>query len=550
MNQPFFGNLDSLSQQELFKRFVLILSTALFVITLVVISMEIAIPLLQPGEGLAPSPEVIVEFGVASLAALFAVMIALRGATELASGLLTATLFALTLVLRFTGHESYSEPPALLTLIAAATLGSTFWYFCISFSVFGIFSTSILVELSEGELLTEADPAHDISLLLGLMAFSFATRYVITALRRSLEGSSRNQTLMQTSAEIAQFTTRYLNLTELLNEVVDLIRDRFQFYHVQVFLVNEAGDTAELVASTGEVGKRLLARKHSLPVGSQSVIGQVTRRGESVVARNTQSDPTHARNELLPDTRAELALPITDGDQIIGALDVQSTIPNAFGTVDIRALQVVANVLANAIRNARLFETQGRTAQENKRLYLEAESALAEIERLNRRLTRESWERYLAEMERRTGVTLANDGLHLQAEWTEELTQAGQQRRPVTRTRDENAVVAVPLVLRGEVIGAIEVEPGSGVASTDTVEMMQAVAQRLALSLDNARLFEEAQEATVQEQRINELVARYQTVMSVDELLKITLSELSESLGAQRGAIRLGKAPQGVNGHA
>src|SRR5690606_26051157 len=100
--------------------------------------------------------------------------------------------------------------------------------------------------------------------------------------------------------------------------------------------------------------------------------------------------------------------------------------------------------------------------------------------------------------------------------------------------------VAVPVVLRGEVIGAIEVEPSEEIEAANTVEMMQAVAQRLAISLDNARLFEEAQAATAQEQRINQIVTRYQSANSVDDLLRITLTELSQTLGAQHGAIRLG----------
>ena len=79
-----------------------------------------------------------------------------------------------------------------------------------------------------------------------------------------------------------------------------------------------------LVASTGEIGKRLLERGHQLSVGSQSVIGQVVLRGAAVLVSDTEHDPVYYHNELLPDTRAELALPIRDGNQTIGALDIQS----------------------------------------------------------------------------------------------------------------------------------------------------------------------------------------------------------------------------------
>jgi GAF domain-containing protein len=103
--------------------------------------------------------------------------------------------------------------------------------------------------------------------------------------------------------------------------------------------------------------------------------------------------------------------------------------------------------------------------------------------------------------------------------------------------------VAVPVLLRGEVIGAIEVEPGEDTDETVSVDMVRAIAQRLATSLENARLYEEAQAATAQEQRINRIVSRFQTAATVDDLLQITLTELSETLGARRGAIRLGVVP-------
>ena len=99
-------------------------------------------------------------------------------------------------------------------------------------------------------------------------------------------------------------------------------------------------------------------------------------------------------------------------------------------------------------------------------------------------------------------------------------------------------------MLRGEVIGAIEVEAGDDAIQHDAVEMVQAIAQRLATSLENARLFEQTQAATTQEQRINQIVTRYQTATTVDDLLQITLTELSDALGAQRGAIRLGFVPE------
>ncbi len=168
---------------------------------------------------------------------------------------------------------------------------------------------------------------------------------------------------LQAAAEVSRAASSLLDLDELLNRVVELIRDAFGFYHVQVFLVDEENYAAWLRASTGEAGRLLLERQHHLIVGSQSVIGQVTATGKPVVARDTDRDQVHRRNELLPDTRAECAVPLRVGTRIIGALDVQSTEPDVFDEEDIAVLQTLADQLAVAIENARAYQQQRETAE-------------------------------------------------------------------------------------------------------------------------------------------------------------------------------------------
>jgi GAF domain-containing protein len=333
--------------------------------------------------------------------------------------------------------------------------------------------------------------------------------------------------------------SQILDLDELLENAVNQIRTRFKHYHVQIFLVNETRDQVLLVASTGDIGKRLLGRGHQLAVGSQSVVGQVVLRGGAVVVNDTSYDAVYYRNELLPETRAELALPIREGTQITGVLDIQSVAVNSFSKSDIQALQIMADLLATAIRNARLFKEQAGTVQENERLYRDSETNLREIQRLNQQLTRGAWQAYQRESQAATGITLERDRVVVANEWSEHLIRAGLEGR-VVEADESHRSVAVPVMLRGEVIGAIEVEPGTE-SRQETVEMVQAVANRLALSLENARLYEATLQAAAQEQRINDIAARYQSVATVDELLRITLAELSETLGAQSGSIRLGR---------
>jgi GAF domain-containing protein len=373
-----------------------------------------------------------------------------------------------------------------------------------------------------------------------MLAFvSIVIRYFLNGGRRAVANSRSTADLLQATADVGQVVSQILNLDELLDHAVNLIRTRFKHYHVQIFMVNDTRDQALLVASTGDIGKRLLERGHQLAVGSQSVIGQVVLRGAPVVVNDTHHDPVYYQNELLPDTRAELALPIRDGAQIIGVLDIQGVHANAFGQSDLQALQIMTDLLATAIRNARLFKQQAETAQENERLYRDSVTNLREIQRLNQQLTRSAWQEYQLNNRAATGVTLEHDRMIPATEWSESLIRAGEEGR-IVEADDSHKSVAVPLMLRGEVIGAIEVEPGTE-TSQETVEMVQAVANRLALSLENARLYEATLQAAAQEQRINDIAARFQSVATVDELLRITLAELSETLGAERGSIRLGR---------
>ncbi len=430
---------------------------------------------------------------------------------------------------------------ATIALISAGLLVSMPVFIVVNCLIFARYTIALwpVTGLPTG---TEPGPELSSVIVVGITLFtvSSVTRYFVDVLQKSTLATQRNASLLQATNEVGQIATSLLDLNTLFNRSVELIKERFGFYHVQVFMVN--GDQAELVASTGDAGRRLLANKHKLPVGSNSVIGYVSRYGEPVIARST--DAVHRFNPLLPDTKTELAVPIFEDDKVVGALDMQSIEVDAFSPEDVAALRSMANLLAAAIRNARLFEAQERSIKEQQRVYLESEANLREIQRLNRQLTKAGWNDFLKQSKRTSGITLQNTSVVADDGWTEALIEAVQQRQVVTHAANGRpGVVAVPVVLRGEVIGAIEVETNDSL-QRDAVETVQAIAQRLATSLENARLFEEAQAATVQEQRINQIVTRYQSATNVDDLLRITLTELSEALGAQSSAIRLGIIPE------
>ncbi len=389
--------------------------------------------------------------------------------------------------------------------------------------------------------------------LLTVVASSLLLIRFSGSLQTALAQSRRAANQLRTITGIAQAATENIQTGEFLPRLVEMIRERLSFYHVQVFLIDETGREARLVASTGIAGQQLLARGHRLPVGSRSVIGQVTQYGEVVYATDTSIDPIHRSNEFLPATRSELALPLRDGVKVIGALDVQSARPNAFTPQDIDILQLMANQIAIIIRNARLFEQTQANLDENRRLYADAQANLREIERLNRQLTGQAWEGYFAgQSDMVSGVSVEGAMLKRTAEWTPALAQAVRERQPVVRPGDEpdTSIIAVPIDLRGYVIGALEVAVPATVQQEDALSLVEAVARRLTLSLDNVRLVEEAQTQARREQLINAIGGQLQSVNEVDEMLRVALVELQQALNADRAAIRLHTAAvkSGENG--
>jgi GAF domain-containing protein/HAMP domain-containing protein len=326
--------------------------------------------------------------------------------------------------------------------------------------------------------------------------------------------------------EIGRVATTQRDLQQLLNSVVELITQRFgNIYHAQIFLTDAENVYAVLRASTGDAGRELLARGHRLAVGSVSVIGQATGQGRVIVARDTAASPVHRRNELLPDTRAELAIPLRVGDTIIGALDVQSKLGNAFTEGQIGVLQAMADQVAVAIENARLYEESIRRA--------------AEIEEGNRRATQRAWADFMRDQ--RSTTLLRQAGAQTDTDISELRRQAQREGRTLIGRPTERGTIpiAVPVMLRGQTLGAVEWElPAQGFGE-DKVELAQELAARLAVSLDNARLFQESRRAIERERMVNLIAGRLASQTSIDDLLKTAVREAGQAVRAPAVGIRL-----------
>lgn len=413
--------------------------------------------------------------------------------------------------------------------------------------------------------ISRIDPAlvmpHMIIDIVLLLVLGVIGAVVSHELGRVLRFAGRLTTQLRATGEIAQLTATAAGPDALMQRIVNYVRDRFGFYYVQVFLIDAEGKYANLAAGTGEVGEMLLQRGYRLAVGSQSMVGRAFQTGEPVVASREFALEAPRTNELLRDTRSELALPLIVGDQVIGVLDVQSNRPGAFADDIVENLRILAAQIGVAVHHTRQIEERTAALNDMRRQFLETEVSLREAHRLNQRLTGKAWEDYLkARSSQIVGYTLADNRLQRDSSWTPALAQAAGNRRAVIAAMDEaRQVIAVPIELRGRAIGAIEIEIEGEIRQAETLEVLQSVAQRLALSIDNARLFEQAQELAQRELEVNAISTQLQSVSDVNDLARTALQELSKSLGASQASIRLGmleadrdsrpKRPEGLLEH-
>jgi GAF domain-containing protein/HAMP domain-containing protein len=330
---------------------------------------------------------------------------------------------------------------------------------------------------------------------------------------------------LETIAEIARVVTSVQDVDQLLPKIVATISERFDFYHSGIFLLDESGHHAELRAANSEGGQRMLNRRHTLAVEETSIVGYVTKVGEARVAMDVGVDAVHFQNPDLPDTRSELALPLRVGKNIIGALDVQSKTVNAFTADDIQLLGILADQVAIAIENARLFSSARRALDESQGVY--------------QQYVKQEWGKFTAQA-KHIGFRFSESSTDplsgiLDHPEMEAATSSGEivkMKTIVEKGAAATTILAVPIKIRGEVIGVLDVrsnQPGRE-WSVDEVALVQALADRAALSLENARLFEEATVRADRERKVSQIADKLNSSFRIETILKTAAEELSRAL--------------------
>lgn len=179
-------------------------------------------------------------------------------------------------------------------------------------------------------------------------------------------GELQQRTLViETSSEVSRHLSTILNEQELLNTVVNQVKRGFNYYHAHIYLLNERGDRLVMAAGTGQAAQEMLAQRHGLRLG-EGLVGQAAQAKEVVLVSDVRQDPNWVSNSLLPATKAEVAVPIVMGKQVLGVLDVQHNLVNGLQERDADLLQLLANQIAIALQNARLFtQTQQQATQQS-----------------------------------------------------------------------------------------------------------------------------------------------------------------------------------------
>jgi signal transduction histidine kinase/DNA-binding response OmpR family regulator len=181
---------------------------------------------------------------------------------------------------------------------------------------------------------------------------------------RLLNQAQRRAQQLEIAAEVSRLATSTLETGTLLSRAVNLLRERFGFYHTAIYLLDEQGKYAVVREATGQPGVQMKEAKHSIAVGSKTIVGQVTETGEPYAAQDSSKDPYFRANPALPDTKTQLALPLKIGDRMLGAMDIHVSRTNAFLPADIAVLQSLADQVAVALDNARSYEVEREALKE------------------------------------------------------------------------------------------------------------------------------------------------------------------------------------------
>ncbi len=395
----------------------------------------------------------------------------------------------------------------------------------------------------------------------------------VTEMKATEEQAQRAAHQLTTAAEIARDASGTLELDELLSKAVNLVRERFGFYHASIFLTDPAGIYAVLRESTGEVGRIMKERSHKLAIGSRSIVGQAAMLGESLVINDVVHDLNYYANPLLPETKAELAIPLKVGNQVLGALDVQSKQTGVYGEQEMVILKLLADQIAVAVMNANLYSRSMENLEQHRQLHeitttaasaTTTEEVLAvAAEGLKTALDGAAVSVYLRSSENALELR-AWAGYPGNSSPVETLSpgqgivgQVALDHRPLLVTGQEtepvgdaaygddpfHSHVAVPILYSGGLVGVLHAaRPEVASFDQNTLDLLGLLANSLGAILSNASLISTVRQQVERQRLIYEATSRIHRSVDIQTILETSAIEIARAVGARKAQIKISPA--------
>jgi GAF domain-containing protein len=330
----------------------------------------------------------------------------------------------------------------------------------------------------------------------------------------SLEEQVRERTAeLALSMEVGQRALAIRDLDDLMPIITEFIRERFDLYYVQIYLLDDIEQNVVLRAGTGPTGEELLAQNHTLPIDANSIVGAVAIQAKAVAVVNTETSAVYNPHPLLPDTRSELAAPLIVENRVIGVLDMQASQVGTFTDANLTVFEAMATQLAISIDSAQQWAA--------------AQDAQHKLEAVVGRLTRENWADKLALQQSNLGYVY-----NLSSVKALEANGAG-----IISDQDG---ISVPVMVQNESIGRLYVEKSADQTWTEEEQaILTGIAKQIAQKAETLRLFEAAQVRATREQVTRQITEKIQASRDIESALKTAAEELNRVLGTDRALIDL-----------
>lgn len=388
------------------------------------------------------------------------------------------------------------------------------------------------LQIADGDINIEADDEgkDEISILANAYnRMNARQREMLRAEELSAIGLQHTLDQIRASAEVAQAVSSILDPDELIARVVTMIRKAFDLYYVGVFVVDERKEWAVLRAGTGTAGQIMRERGHRIKIG-EGMIGWSIANAKARIALEVEDDNIRLATTELPETKSELAVPLRSRGTVLGAFTVQDSQPNAFDEQSVTVLQQMADQVAIALENARLFA--------------ENQKALEASRQVSDEVSQEAWNQYLnATSDIDFLATPQSETQILEEEWQSEMVKTFQVG---DITQHGAKTVHIPIILRNQTLGVVRLRKRDemGSWSQEEIELMDTLVDRLETALETARLYSDTQRQAAHVSLTQEVTDKLHRSLNMDTLMQTLLQEVSSALGASDAFIQLSTPTQ------